>query len=100
MVLQGSWHPNLTLWNLKRPHKKICSKQIYRQNPKGESNSDYFRVTVTVLLLDHLMSDLEMRFPGNELTAYRGLHIIPYVICAIPNTWKKKFLVFAVILLS
>ena len=95
MVLQRSWHPNLTLWNLKWPHKNICSKQIYRQNPKGESNTDYFRVTVTVPLLDHLMSDLEMRFPGNELTAYRGLHIIPYVMCVTPNTWKKELLVFA-----
>ena len=75
--------------------KRICFKQIYFQNPKVESNSDYFRVTVTVPLLDHLMSDLEMRFPGNEITAYRGLHIIPYVMLATPNTWRKEFLVFA-----
>ena len=59
------------------------------------SNSDYFRVTVTVLLLDHLMSELEMRFPGDELTAYLGIHIIPCVMFATPNTWRKEFIVFA-----
>ena len=75
--------------------QRIFSKQIYRQNSKVESNSDYFRLTVTVPLLNHLMSDLEMRFPGNELTGYCGLHIIPYVMFATSNTWRKEFLVFA-----
>ena len=72
--------------------KRICFKQIYFQNPKVESNSDCFRVTVTVPLLDHLMSDLEIRFPENELTAYRGLHIIPYVMFATQTHEKRNFL--------
>ena len=75
--------------------QRICSKQIYSQNPKVGSNSDYFQVTVTVPLLDHLMSDLEMRFPGDELTAYHGLYIIPYVMFTTPNTWRKEILIFA-----
>ena len=37
------------------------------------------------------MSDLEMIFPVDELTAYCGLHIIPYVRFASKNTWRKEF---------
>ena len=36
-----------------------------------------------------------MRFPGNELIAYRGYHIIPYVMFATSNTWRKEAFVFA-----
>ena len=56
------------------------------------SNSGYFRVTVTVPLLDYLISDLEMKFPGNELIAYRGLHIIPYVMFATQIHGERNFL--------
>ena len=46
-------------------------------------------------LLDYLISDLEMRFSLDELTAYFGRHIIPHIMFATPNTWIKEFLVFA-----
>ena len=84
--IAGELASKLDIMEPKVATQRICSKQIHRQNPKVECKSDYFRVTVTVPLLDHFMSDLEMRFPGNELTAYRGLHIISYVMFTKPNT--------------
>ena len=46
-----------------------------------------------MLLLDHLMSDLEMNFPGNKLTNYWKLHMISYVRFFIPNILRKKVFV-------
>ena len=40
------------------------------------------------------MTDLEMRFTGDEITAYRRLHIIRYVMFATLNIGRKEFLVF------
>ena len=42
-----------------------------------EYNGNYFCVIVTVPLLDDLMPDLEMRFQGDRLSAYFGIHNIP-----------------------
>ena len=62
--IAGELASKLDIVELKKATQRICSKQIYCQNPKVESNSDYFWVTVTVPLLDHLMSDLAMRSQG------------------------------------
>ena len=56
--IAGELASKLAILKPKVATQRICSKQMYHQNPKAESNSDYFRVTVTVSLLDHLMSDL------------------------------------------
>ena len=77
----GELASRLDIMELKVATQRICSKQIYHQNPQVESNSDYFWVTVTLPFLSHLMSDLEMRFLGDEITAYHGLHIISCHVC-------------------
>ena len=48
----------------------ICFKEKYCPDSQVESNNNCFCVALIVPLLDHLMSDLEIRFPQNELTAY------------------------------
>ena len=68
----------------------ICFKEKYCPDSQVESNNNCFCVALIVPLLDHLMSDLEIRFPQNELTAYWRLHIIPYIIFVILNSWNKE----------
>ena len=56
--------------------RKVVRRIIYFnhtccQNPQVESNSNNFHVTVPIL--DHLTSDLEIRFSGDEPTSYCGL---------------------------
>ena len=77
IVLQVGLHPNLILLNLKWLFQEfVPSKSIMKWNLL-EYNGKYFCVIVTVPLLDHLMPDLEMRFQGDRLTAYFGIHNIP-----------------------
>lgn len=75
MVLQRNWHLSLILWNLKWPHKEFV--------PSLSIVTDYYQVTKTVPILDHLMSDLELRFSGNGLTVCHGFI---YSICHVCNT--------------
>ena len=57
--------------NMTRP--RTCSRQMYRSNQLIENTKDYFRVALIITFLGHVSADLEYRFPGNELTQYRGL---------------------------
>ena len=61
--------------NMTKP--RTCSRQIYRSNQPVQNTKEYFRVSLTIPFLDHVSADLEYRFPGDELTQYRGLYIIP-----------------------
>ena len=74
---------------------RTCSRQIYQSNQPVQNTKEYFRVSLTIPFLDHVSADLEYRFPGDELTQYRGLHIIPYVMLNESSDWKKEFMVFA-----
>ena len=74
---------------------RTCSRQIYRSNQPVQNTKEYFRVSLTIPFLDHVSADLEYRFPGDELTQYRGLYIIPYVMLNESSDWKKRFMVFA-----
>ena len=94
MVLQGDFVSKPDTMEPRVVTPRICFKQIYCQNLQLESNGNYYCVTVAVPLLDHLMSDVETRFPGDNLTAYFARHIIPYNMFATSNTRRKEFLVF------
>ena len=79
--------------NMTKP--RTCSRQIYRSNQPVQNTKEYFRVSLTIPFLDHVSADLEYRFPGDELTQYRGLYIIPYVMLNESSDWKKEFMIFA-----
>ena len=79
--------------NMTKP--RTCSRQIYRSNQPVQNTKEYFRVSLTIPFLDHVSADLEYRFPGDELTQYRGLYIIPYVMLNESSDWEKEFMVFA-----
>ena len=74
---------------------KSATRLVVNNN---EYTKDYFRVALTIPLLDHVSSDLEYRFPGNKLKQYRGLYIIPSVILNESSDWKKisRFLLIIV----
>ena len=79
--------------NMTKP--RTCSRQIYRANQPIQNTKEYFRVSLAILFLDHVSADLEYRFPGNELTHYRGLHTVLYVTLNESSNWKNEFMVFA-----
>ena len=72
-------------------------RQIHRANHPFSTPSDYFRKSVTIPLLDHLVTELHSRFTENTLVTYKGLYIIPAKIVSLVSkgeSWKDKFLPF------
>ena len=74
---------------------RICSRQTNRSNPSSEDTSQYFLRTVSIPLVDHVVSGLATRF-DTSITAYHGLVLVPskllhfkYAKTAVP--WKQQF---------
>nr|XP_047137463.1 52 kDa repressor of the inhibitor of the protein kinase-like [Hydra vulgaris] len=76
---------------------RTCGVQKHRDNQICDTVSDYFKVSITLPLLNHFLNELENRFDIESLIVYNGL-------CAIPASltkqyfrscpWKEKFLIF------
>ena len=55
---------------------RICSRQTNRSNPSSEDTSQYFLRTVSIPLVDHVVSGLASRL-DTSITAYHGLVLVP-----------------------
>ena len=60
--------------DIKKP--RTCSRQTYRSNQLVGTNKNYARGILTIPFLDNVLTDLQHRFPGNELVPHRGLYLI------------------------
>ena len=52
---------------------RICSRQTYRSNQIVGTNKNYAKGILTIPFLDNVLTDLQHRFPRNELVPHRGL---------------------------
>ena len=50
------------------PHT-FQGRQSHRANPDSNSPSDFYRLTITIPILDHLNSQLEERFDGSSVSS-------------------------------
>ncbi len=73
---------------------RICETQIHRDNYPVSRARDLHRVKLTIPLLDHIIEELEHRFPS-EMDFYNGFCIIPrnFLHCVQVN-WKSEFMKF------
>ena len=74
---------------------RTCSRQTYQSNQPVETTKNYFKVVLTIPFLDHVLTDLQYKFPGNELVPYSEIYLIPYLMFQEPENRKEKFMVFA-----
>ena len=69
---------------------RICGLQRHRTNTPASTASEYFRRTITVPILDHLLAELNRWFSCHQTTALQGLYLIPSVLVTkdLPNISK------------
>jgi len=63
--------------NIPEKKPRTNKRQIFRDNHPSNSVSDFYKVSLTIQLLDTLQQHLESRFSDNALVAYTGLYLIP-----------------------
>ena len=63
--------------NILETKPRTNKRQIFRDNHPSDSVKDFYKVSLTIPLLDSLVQDLKTRFSENSLVSYTGLHLIP-----------------------
>ena len=59
---------------------RLCGRQCHRASVPAQSPSDYFRRTISIPIVDHLLSEMEKRFDHHQQTALQGLYLVPSVL--------------------
>jgi hypothetical protein len=61
---------------------RLCGRQRHRSNVPAQSPLEYDRRTITVPLLDHVLSELNTRFSKHQQTAHQVIFLVPSVLIA------------------
>ena len=86
--------------NVDETKPRTCNRQSNRPNQPAENTSDYFKRSVTIPFIDHLINQLDIRFDDSTMIAYHGLAVVPAKLISYLNkvpklNWKEKFMCFA-----
>ena len=71
--------------NLNICEKKVRTnkRQVHRSNHTSSSISDFYKFSLTIPLVDHVLFQLQSRFSDQSLVAYYGLYLIPSKIVSM-----------------
>jgi len=66
-----------------------CGRQRGQDNVPAEDPAEYYKQSITIPLLDHLLSQLHSRFGSDQQHVIRGLSLVPVVMKESGTSWKK-----------
>ena len=64
---------------------RTCRRQTQRSNVPADTASQYFCRTITIPLVDHLISQLSSRFTQHHKSALSGLSLVPSAMTQMSN---------------
>ena len=80
---------------VKEKFPQICMVQTTRENYPVATGRDYYRLKLTIPLLDHLIAQIEFRFPSEMCNLYNGFYIISGIFLMCKDIdWKTEFMKF------
>ena len=59
---------------------RLCARQTHRSNVPSQTPKEYYRRTITIPLLDHMLSEMDRRFSTHQQTAVTGLYLVPAIL--------------------
>ena len=85
--------------NVNESVPRTCARQTARENFPAESPSHYYKLSLSIPLIDTVLSELKKRFEGNQKCIFEGLYLIPYIMVGslknnISMSWKDHFKIF------
>ena len=74
---------------------RLCAVQTQRENYPVDKKRDLYRLKLTIPLFDHIIAEIESRFPSQMCNVYRGFYIIPrnFLHCKKVD-WKAEIMKF------
>ena len=62
-----------------------CGRQIHRSNVPADTPMEYYRRTISIPMVDHLLSELQSQFGDHQRTAMLGLSIVPSLFLSLES---------------
>ena len=59
---------------------RLCGRQTHRSNIPSQTPKEYYRRTITIPLLDHILTEMKSRFSQHQQTAVTGLLLVPSIL--------------------
>ena len=76
---------------------RFAKKQPHRETHPFSSSSEYYKKSVTIPIVDHLLTEMNSRFTNESLVTYTGLYIIQSKLISLVSgghSWKDKVMPF------
>lgn len=72
---------------------RTVGRQKHRANQPADSPSEYFRCIVSIPFLDHLISQIELRFSERNTSIFNAFYVLPTNVVS-NRDWKQMFASF------
>ena len=66
-----------------------------RANYKTKDPSEYYKLSLTIPLLDRVISELKSRFSPQHRVHANGIYLLPSMVVKHKEDWKEKIREFA-----
>lgn len=66
-----------------------CGRQRHRENTLADTPTDFFKRTVTIPLLDHIIMEMQSRFTELHRTALKGIALVPSALATLPASQRN-----------
>ena len=72
---------------------RSCNRQVHRDNQPHSNCSEYYKYSITIPLVDHVVAHLRSYFSSSNITVTNGFYLVPYVLYKANNNnvnWREK----------
>ena len=72
---------------------RSCNRQVHRNNQPHSNCSEYYKYSITIPLVDHIVAHLQSYFSSSNLTVTNGFYLVLYVLYKAKNnnvSWREK----------
>ena len=73
---------------------RCCGRQKNRNNTPAEDPKEYFKRAITIPFLDHLLTQLDVRFSSDQQRVMQGLSLVPTVMMET-SQWSEHIIELA-----
>ena len=70
-----------------------CNRQVHRNNQPHRNCSEYYKYSITIPLVNHIVAHLQSYFSSSNLTVTNGFYLVTYVLYKARNNyvnWREK----------
>ena len=83
-TFHNEWYSNVTKLaekvQLQESVPHSCNRQIFRDNQPYKNLSDYFKCSITIPLVDHVLTQLNSQFSDDNVVVVNGFYLVPYIL--------------------